>query len=174
MCRHHHGPDAGLGSGHGDATGDIDPGLPGFLAQTTGMTAEQFHSLVNHESGCSASRRPALISATCSRGGARPPCGRGRRVFFYHAKKAIEALAAALGGLDILVFSGGIGEILAKHVPVFGLEFLGIALDPVRNQAGDPVITADGSPSRCAMIRTDEESMIARDVNRLLAAASSF
>ena len=69
-------------------------------------------------------------------------------MFFYHAKKAIGALAAALGGLDILVFSGGIGENSpeARARICAGLEFLGITLDPTRNQAGEPVITADGSP----------------------------
>ena len=92
-------------------------------------------------------------------------------LFFYSAKRAIGSLAAALGGLDILVFSGGIGENSAEARARIceGLEFLGITLDPEHNQAGLPVITADLSRAQVRVIPTDEESMIARDVARLLA-----
>jgi acetate kinase len=156
--------------------GDTDPGLPQFLAQTSGITTEQFHSLVNHESG--------LVGVSETSPDLRDLLGRRDRdvraseacaLFFYHAKKAIGALASALGGIDILVFSGGIGEnsTEARARICEGLEFLGIALDPMRNQAGDPVISADGSVASVRIIRTDEESIIARDVARLLATASS-
>ena len=157
-------------------TGDIDPGLPGFLAQTTGLTAEQFHSLVNHESGLlGVSETSPDLRDLLARKERDHRAAEAVAIFFYHAKKAIGALAAALGGLDILVFSGGIGEnsCEARSRICAGLEFLGITLDPVRNQAGEPVISADSSRVQVRVIRTDEESMIARDVSRLLATASS-
>jgi acetate kinase len=157
-------------------TGDIDPGLPGFLAQMTGATAEEFHSLVNHESGLlGVSETSPDLRDLLARQEHDHRAAEAVALFFYHVKKAIGALAAALGGLDILVFSGGIGENSpeARTRICAGLDFLGITLDPVRNRAGEPVITAVGSRVQVRMIRTDEESMIARDVSRLLAAASS-
>lgn len=156
-------------------TGDIDPGLPGFLAQTSGTSAEEFHSLVNHESGLlGVSETSPDLRDLLMRQDQDIRAAEAVAVFFYHAKKAIGALAAALGGLDMLVFSGGIGENSheARAGICAGLEFLGISLDPMRNQAGEPVITADGSHTQVRIIRTDEESMIARDVARLLGTAS--
>ena len=92
-------------------TGDIDPGLPGFLAQTAGMTTEQFHSMVNHESGLlGVSETSPDLRDLLARQEHDVRAAEAVALFFYHAKKAIGALAAALGGLDILVFSGGIGE----------------------------------------------------------------
>ena len=78
-------------------------------------------------------------------------------------------MAAVLGGLDALVFSGGIGENspeVRRHT-CEGLEFLGIALDDGRNASGEPLISTDASPTRVRMIRTDEESVIARETIRL-------
>jgi acetate kinase len=84
-------------------------------------------------------------------------------------------LAAALGGLDILVFSGGIGENSpeARARICEALEFLGITLDQDRNHANEPVISAGDASTLVRVIRTDEESMIARGVASLLAAANS-
>jgi acetate kinase len=157
-------------------TGDIDPGLPGFLAQTTGMTADAFHSLVNHESGLlGVSETSPDLRDLLARQEHDHRAAEAVALFFYHIKKATGALAAVLGGLDILVFSGGIGEnsCEARTRICAGLEFLGITLDPVRNRAGEPIISAGGSSVQVRVICTDEESMIARDVNRLLGTASS-
>lgn len=93
-------------------------------------------------------------------------------VFCYQAKKWLGACTAALGGLDTLVFTGGIGE----NAPAVrariceGLEFLGIRLDEARNAANAPVISADVSPATVRVIPTDEERIIARDVQRVLGA----
>jgi acetate kinase len=85
-------------------------------------------------------------------------------VFCYRVKLGVGAMAAVLGGLDALVFSGGIGEnspeVRAEICQ--GLGFLGVTLDPDRNRASAPVITADHSRTPFRVIRTDEESMIAR------------
>jgi acetate kinase len=82
----------------------------------------------------------------------------------YSIKKVIGAFAAALGGLDTLVFSGGIGE----HVPTVragicdGLEFLGVRLDPERNATNAPIISWSETRAAVRVIPTDEELMIAR------------
>jgi acetate kinase len=91
-------------------------------------------------------------------------------LFCYQAKKWIGAFAAALGGLDTLVFSGGIGE----NCPVIrsriceGLQFLGIELEASRNGANEDVISAAAGRVAVRVIRTDEEQMIARSVCRTL------
>jgi acetate kinase len=157
-------------------TGDIDPGLPWFLAQTSGTTTEQFHSLLNHESGLlGVSETSPDLRDLLARQEHDIRAAEAVALFFYTVKKAIGAMAAALGGLDILVFSGGIGENSAEARARIceGLEFLGIALDPLRNQAGEPVITTEGSHAQVRVIQTDEESIIARDVARLLTAVES-
>jgi acetate kinase len=91
-------------------------------------------------------------------------------LFCYLAKKWIGAFAAALGGLDTLVFAGGIGENSpqARERICAGLEFLGIELDAARNSAAAPVISHDGSRATVRVIATDEALMIARAVRRLL------
>jgi acetate kinase len=153
-------------------TGDIDPALPWFLAQCAGTSPEQFHTLANHESGLlGVSETSPDLRDLLARQDHDFRAAEAVALFFYHVKKAIGALAAALGGLDILVFSGGIGENSseARARICAGLEFLRIALDPERNRAGESVITVDGSQAQVRVIRTDEESMIARDVARLLA-----
>ncbi|HEV2696292.1 MAG TPA: acetate/propionate family kinase, partial [Verrucomicrobiae bacterium] len=87
-------------------------------------------------------------------------------LFCYQAKKWLGAYAAALGGLDTLVFAGGIGE----NSPVVraricaGLEFLGLKLDPVRNAKNAARISTNAGRVTVRVIRTDEEQMIARSV----------
>jgi acetate kinase len=90
-------------------------------------------------------------------------------LFCYRVKTAIGALSAALGGLDSLVFSGGIGENSpeVRRRACEGLGFLGMTLDDRRNAAGEPLISTDASLIRVRVIRTDEESMIAREAIRL-------
>jgi acetate kinase len=91
-------------------------------------------------------------------------------LFCYQARKWIGALAATLGGLDTLVFSAGIGE----NAPIIRaricarLEFLGIHMDHVRNDANESVISTAGSPVTVRVMRTDEESEIAQSVMSLL------
>jgi acetate kinase len=93
-------------------------------------------------------------------------------LFCWHVRKAAGAMAATIGGVDTLVFAGGIGE----HSPVVrericaGLEHLGVELDSERNTAGAPVISLPSRPCCVRVIPTDEESVIARDTLRLHAA----
>jgi acetate kinase len=152
-------------------SGDLDPGVVVYLAHTEGMTARQFHEMINHESGLlgvseiSPDMRDLLESEAKDVRAAEAVA-----LFCYQAKKWIGAFAAALNGLDTLVFSAGIGEssppIRARICE--GLGFLGIALDEERNRAHAAVISTDASPVTVRIIRTNEELMIARSVSRLL------
>ena len=149
----------------GTRSGDIDPGLAGFLARTGRLSTKQQDHLLNHESGLlgvsqiSADVRDLLaVESTDSR------AAEALELFCYQARKCIGAYAAALGGLDTLVFTGGIGE----HAPVIrericaGLAFLGIHIDAMRNAANAALISADAARVRVHVIATDEELIIAR------------
>jgi acetate kinase len=148
-------------------SGDLDPGLVRFLAEREGMTPQQFNHLVNHESGLlGVSETSADIRDLLEREEADGRAAEAIDLFCYAVKKTIGAYAAVLGGLDTLVFAGGIGE-NAKDVRrriCAGLEFLGIALDSARNEVSAPLISSDAAAVDVRVIRTDEESMIARSV----------
>jgi acetate kinase len=152
-------------------SGDLDPGVAPYLARTIAMSTQQFYDMVNHDSG--------LLGVSETSSDMRDLLARGERdvraveavaLFCYQAKKWIGAFAAALGGLDTLVFAGGIGE---NAVPVRaaicdGLGFLGVKIDEPRNAGNSPVISANGSPVTVRVIPTNEELMIARSVSRIL------
>ena len=152
-------------------SGDLDPGLVSYLARTEQMTAAQFHHMVNHESGLlgiseiSSDMRDLLAQEA---GDVR--AAEAVALFCYQVKKWIGSFAAALDGLDTLVFAGGIGE---NAPPVrsricAGLGFLGIELNESRNAETAAVISTDASRVIVRVIRTDEELMIARSVCRVL------
>ncbi len=152
-------------------SGDLDPGLVGYLARTEEMTATQFHDMVNNESGLlgvsetSSDMRDLLAIETGDMRAAEAV-----ELFCYQAKKWIGSLAAALGGLDTLVFTAGIGEnvSLIRTRICEGLGFLGIELDESRNAVTAGVISMDNSRVTVRVIRTDEEQIIARSVRRIL------
>ena len=157
-------------------SGDLDPGLVSFLARTGRMTASQFDHMANHESGLlgvsetSSDLRDLLASESKDVRAAEAVA-----LFCYQAKKWIGSFAAALGGLDALVFSGGIGEnasLIRKRI-CDGLEFLGVRIDPKQNAAHAPLISPDAGGVKVRVIRTNEELMIARSVVRLLNLGSS-
>nr|WP_234952959.1 hypothetical protein [Rhodopirellula baltica] len=91
-------------------------------------------------------------------------------IFCYEVKKRIGSFKAALGGLDTLVFAGGIGENSAQIRSRIcqGLQFLGIELVESRNSRSEAVISSDSSPATVRVIRTDEELMIARSVYQII------
>ena len=152
-------------------TGDIDPGLVWYLARTENMSAKQFNEMVNFQSGLlgisetSSDMRDLLA---CEAQDVR--ASEAIALFCYQIKKWIGAFAAALGGLDTLVFAGGIGE----NAPTVraricdGLGFLGIQLEEKRNVTSDGVISAAASRVAVRVIHTDEECMIAKTVCRVL------
>lgn len=155
----------------GTRSGDLDPGLVGYLARTENMTAENFHRMVNQESGLlgiseiSSDMRELLAQEATD-----PRAAEAVELFCYQASKWIGSFAAALGGLDTLVFSGGIGE---NAPPVREricrrLGFLGIELDERRNAESAGTISTDAGRVKVLVIKTDEELMIARSVGRLV------
>jgi acetate kinase len=154
----------------GTRCGDIDPGLIGFLCRVAQMTPEQFHHMVNQESGLlGVSQRSAdlrdLLKAQETDDCAREAVD----LFCYRVIIGIGALTAALGGLDSLVFSGGIGENApAIRARVCGaLAHLGVTVDKRRNAAGAGLISNAASPVKVRVMPTDEESIIAREAIRL-------
>jgi acetate kinase len=152
-------------------TGDLDPGVAYFLARTEHMTPGQFNKMVNHESGLlGVSETSSDMRELLAREAADGRAAEAVALFCYQAKKWIGAYAAALGGLDTLVFAGGIGESAApvRARICAGLEFLGLELDAARNDAHANLISTDASRVSVRVIRTDEEIMIARSVRRLL------
>jgi len=156
-------------------SGDLDPGLVGYLAQTEHMSAEQFHRMVNHESGLlGVSETSSDLRDLLAREGDDVRAAEAIALFCYQIKKWIGSYAAALGGLDTLVFAGGIGE----NAPAIrtriceGLGFLGIELDSARNEGSEAVISGGAGRVDVRVIPTDEEVMIAKTVSRVLAQGS--
>jgi acetate kinase len=152
-------------------SGDLDPGLLWYLARTEGFDAKRFNEMVNFQSGLlgvsetSSDMRDLL---DCESRDVR--AAEAIALFCYHIKKWVGAFAAVLGGLDMLVFTGGIGQ----HAPAVrariceGLGFLRIELDEKRNAANEEMISAEASRVAVRVIRTDEELMIAKMVCRVL------
>ena len=148
-------------------SGDLDPGLVWYLARTEHLDAKGFNEMVNFKSGLlgvsetSSDMRDLLEHETQDVRAAEAVA-----LFCYQIKKWIGAFAAALGGLDTLVFAGGIGE----NAPTVrgricgGLGFLGIELDEKQNATNEGVISAKTSGIPVRVIPTDEERMIARMV----------
>ena len=155
----------------GSRSGDIDPGLAWYLARTEGMNAAQFDAMVNDKSGLlgvsetSADVRDLLRSERND-----PRAAEAVALFCYQIRKTIGAFAAALGGLDTLIFSGGIGE----NAPAVRmricetLDFLGIELDAARNAGNAPVISTVSARVNVHVIPTNEELVIARAARNAL------
>ena len=151
--------------------GDLDPGLVWYLARTDGFDAKRFNEMVNFKSGLlgiseTSSDMHDLLKAEAKDVRAAEAIA----LFCYQVKKWIGSFAAALGGLDTLVFAGGIGE----NAPIVraricgGLEFLGIELEEKQNNSNEGVISSGKSRVAVRVIRTDEEWMIAKTVCRVL------
>ena len=152
-------------------SGDLDPGLVSFMARSEGMTAHQFDRMVNHESGLlGVSETSSDLRELLAQEAGDVRAAEAVALFCYQVKKWIGSFAAALGGLDTLVFAGGIGE----NAPLIrgriceGLGFLGIELNETSNAESAGVISTEASRATVRVIRTDEELMIARSVCRVL------
>jgi len=152
-------------------TGDLDPGLIYYLERTERIDIGQFQRMVNHESGLlGVSGTSPDIRDLLAREKTDPRAAEAVALFCYQAKKWLGSFAAALGGLDTLVFAGGIGEnspIIRERI-CGGLGFLGVVLDRTRNARNAPLISPDASGVKVRVIHTDEELMIARSVTRIL------
>jgi acetate kinase len=152
-------------------SGDLDPGLVWYLARTEKMSAKQFNEMVDLQSGLlGISETSSDMHDLLDRETRDVRAAEAIALFCYQIKKWIGAFAAALGGLDTLVFAGGIGE----NAPTVraricnGLGFLGIELEEKRNATNEGVISAAAGRVAVRVIRTDEERMIAKTVCRVL------
>jgi acetate kinase len=152
-------------------TGDLDPGLVWYLARTEKMTAKQFNEMVNFKSGLlGVSEISSDMRDLLAREASDARSAEAVALFCYQVKKWIGSFTAALGGLDMLVFAGGIGENapLVRERICDGLGFLGVEPNQKRNAKNAPLISPDASRVKVRVIRTDEERMIARSVTRIL------
>jgi acetate kinase len=152
-------------------SGDLDPGLLWYLARTEGFDAKRFNEMVNFQSGLlGVSETSSDMRDLLDRETQDVRAAEAVALFCYQVKKWIGAFAAALGGLDTLIFAGGIGE----NAPTVraricgGLEFFGIELEENLNMANAGVISSEISRVPVRVIRTDEEWMIAKTVCRVL------
>ncbi len=152
-------------------SGDIDPGLLWYLSRTENMSAKQFNEMANSQSGLlGISETSSDMRDLLAREAQDVRAAEAVAIFCYQIKKWIGGFAAALGGLETLVFAGGIGE----NAPIVrariceGLGFLGIQLEEKSNAANDGVISAPASRVTVRVIHTDEERMIADSVRDLL------
>jgi acetate kinase len=142
-----------------------------YLARTERMTAAKFQHMVNHESGLlGVSGTSSDLRDLCAKEATDVRAAEAVELFCYQARKWIGSFAAALGGLDTLVFSAGIGENAPdiRERICRELGFLGIELDLQRNAKNAPLISPDTGRVNVRVIRTDEELMIARSVIRVL------
>ncbi|MBI5454515.1 MAG: acetate/propionate family kinase [Deltaproteobacteria bacterium] len=151
--------------------GDLDPGVVVYLVREKGMNAEELSELLDHRSGLlGISGISPDMRDLLSKIDDEPRAALAVELFCYQARKSLGALSAALGGLDTLVFTGGIGENSpeVRERICRDLEFLGIALDTKKNAANAPVISHYKSHVLVRVMKTNEEVMIARHTVRLL------
>jgi acetate kinase len=160
----------------GTRSGDLDPGLVLHLLRVQRMTVEAVDDLLNHRSGLkglSGSTGDVRdLEQAASAGNTRAELA--LECFAYRVRKYIGAYAAALGGVEAVAFTGGIGEhsVLMRRRICRGLEFLGLRLDAEQNArvgGREPArISSDDSPAQLWVIPTDEERQIAREAYALL------
>jgi acetate kinase len=163
----------------GTRSGDVDPGLFGYLADRAGLDVDDVTHALNHESGLRGlsglGNDMRAIAAAAAEGDQRARLAID--VFTYRVAKAVAALVVGLGRLDALVFTGGIGENDAsvRRKIIERLGFLGLTEDPAANEdhgrstGGRVTVDVDGSSAPVALtIPTDEELLIARDTARLV------
>jgi acetate kinase len=154
----------------GTRSGDLDPGLILYLLRERGYSVDTLETMLTRESGLLGVAGSADMRELVERRDDDQSARLAISMMGYGVRKAIGGYVAALGGLDCLVFTGGIGQ----HTPAIraeacrGLAALGIYLDPVKNQRGKGAIHADQSSSRVLVVETDEDRMIARHTFELV------
>lgn len=146
-------------------TGDIDPGVLTYIMKSEGLSVDSLSNLINHESGLlgvseMSSSMLELLSYEKTDERAREAI----ELFCYEVKKRIGAYVAALGGVDIIIFTGGIGEGASRVRTSIcsGLQFLGVTLDEAQNSGNAEIISAPTAPVSVRVIHTNEELIIAR------------
>ena len=155
----------------GTRPGDMDPGLLLYLMQQENLSPDEMYRFITRECGLAGvSGGTSDLRELIDRRQHDQRAADAIDLFCYTARKWIGSYSAVLGGLDTLVFSGGIGErsVVVRASICAGLEYLGIRIDETRNGQSAAVISPDGSPVTVRVIPTDEEGVIARIVLRLV------
>jgi acetate kinase len=160
----------------GTRSGDLDPGVALYLLEERMLDATALRRLFTSEagmlgvSGVSGDMRDLLEQSATN-----PRAAAAVTLFCYQARKYLGALAAALGGMETLVFTGGIGEraVEVRQRICAGLDFLGIRVDPARNMANAAIISVEGSLVTIRVMQSDEDRMIARHTHRLMQAGKA-
>ena len=158
----------------GTRSGDIDAGAVTFIMEKEGLNATGVSNLLNKKSGVlgvsGVSSDMRELEAAVAAGN--PKAILAEKMYFYRIKKYIGAYAAALGGVDIILFTGGVGENQAncRSEVCEGLEFMGVKIDLEKNKVRgeEAIISADDSKVTVAVIPTNEELMIASDTLAIL------
>ena len=158
----------------GTRSGDIDAGAVTFIMEKEGLDANGVSNLLNKKSGVigifgESSDMRDLENAVAA---GNPRAILAEKMYFYRIKKYVGAYAAALGGVDIIVFTGGVGEnqCNCRSEVCEGLEFMGVKVDLEKNKVRgeEAVISTDDSKVKVVVIPTDEELMIASDTMAIL------
>jgi len=155
----------------GTRSGDLDPGIILFLLEELHFDVQRLTQLVNHESGLlGVSGISSDMKMLLERKDTEVGAAMAVQMFCYQLRKQIGAFTAALGGLDLLVFTGGIGERAAavRWEICSGLEHLGVRLDPARNEANADTISRDDCRCLVRVVPTNEDLMIARHAHELM------
>lgn len=155
----------------GTRSGDLDPGVLLYLLQARSMAPDAVSTLVNRQAGLlGVSGTSGDMRELLDREPSDPAAAEAVALFCYQARKSLGALVAVLGGLDTLIFTGGIGEHAApiRQRICADLPFLGLQLAPQRNALHAPIISSDQSAVTVRVVKTDEDLMIARHTYRLL------
>jgi acetate kinase len=159
----------------GTRSGDLDPAVILHLMAREELSLHEANTLLNKHSGMVGISGIASdmreIEAAIKRG--RDKARLALDIYCYRIKKYIGAYAAALGGLDAVVFTAGVGEnsITVRAKTCENLSWLGIEVDPAKNQAvkGEAIISSDNSRVKVLVVPTNEELVIARDTSRIVA-----
>ena len=155
----------------GTRSGDLDPGVTLYLMREKGLSSSELSNLVNKRAGLlGLSGISSDLRVLFAQSENKPHAAEAIELFCYEAKKNLGALAAVLGGIDTLMFTAGIGE----NMPAIRrricehLEFLGIRLDPRRNERNAAIISRADAPVTVRVMQTNEELMIARHTRDLV------
>jgi len=156
----------------GTRPGDLDPGLMLYLLQQTGRTIDEVAALVTNQAGLrGVSQRSADMKTLLDREGDDPQVAAALELYVYLARKQLGSLQAVLGGVDLLVFTGGVGEHAApiRERIARDFAFAGIDIDPAQNSENATAISYENASTRVMVLPSNEERMIARDTVRLIA-----
>ncbi|WP_431222782.1 acetate/propionate family kinase [Serratia sp. L9] len=179
ICAIHHGRSVNTSMGFtpqagvmmGTRSGDIDPSILPYIQQTEGQSAQDINRLINNQSGLlgvsGVSHDYRDVEQAAAAGN--PQAQLALKLFAERIRAVIGSYIVQLGGLDVLIFTGGIGENArnARQQICHQLGFLGIELDEEKNNANQPFIQSPGAKVQIAIVNTNEELMIARDVVRV-------